>query len=129
MRIATPTSTMLQIHGADGRELLAIHPDGTVTGAIEDAGEAAARFMEAVGLGASALADLQRRFDRERTMNLEALFMIEALGGIPDDEEWNAIHQSHDTEVWARGVDAGRAGMASGRWVAPASPFAPADLT
>ena len=34
------------IRGADGRDLLAIHPDGTVTGTAEDANEAATRFFE-----------------------------------------------------------------------------------
>lgn len=34
------------IHAEDGRELLVIQQDGTVTGAVEDATEAGARFVE-----------------------------------------------------------------------------------
>jgi hypothetical protein len=56
--IAIPKPSIIAIHGADGQGLLAIHPNGTVTGAIEDAGEAAAVFVrELRGLIAGMNAD------------------------------------------------------------------------
>lgn len=47
MKITDPYegAASLAILAEDGRELLAIHRDGTVTGAVEDASEAGARFV------------------------------------------------------------------------------------
>ena len=42
--------SIICITAEDGRMLLAIHPDGTVEGEVEDAGEAARRFIEALRL-------------------------------------------------------------------------------
>lgn len=42
------TPPIIQIHGFDGRVLLSIHTNGTVTGEIEDASEAARRFVEEI---------------------------------------------------------------------------------
>lgn len=40
----------VSIMATDGRTLLAIHPDGRVEGAVEDANEAGSRFVEALRL-------------------------------------------------------------------------------
>ena len=56
IRVAHP-ATILTIEGKDGRKLLVIHSDGTVVGSIENAGEAAVRFMEAIGLNVTASAE------------------------------------------------------------------------
>jgi hypothetical protein len=43
-----PEAGPIRIVGADGRDLLVIHPDGTVTGDVADAGEAARVFVREV---------------------------------------------------------------------------------
>ena len=44
--IKPPIPPIIQVHGTDGRALLAIYPNGTVEGDIEDASEAARVFVE-----------------------------------------------------------------------------------
>ena len=73
----------------DGRELLAIHMDGTVEGEIEDAGEAASRFVAYV----------------REAMNVEWEYGYKALGQdtvVSTESYARAMHERWKDKVMRR---------------------------
>lgn len=46
--IQMPAVGQIVVQGAGGRELIAISPDGTVTGTVEDAGPAGVAFIDSM---------------------------------------------------------------------------------
>jgi hypothetical protein len=101
------------IDGADGHALLIIHNDGIVTGAIEDAGEAAAVFVrELRGLIAGQRADAlaaQSELIAELQVDRDKLNAIRAwntlTNGRPRYREIHELAHGIDTDThWANGT-------------------------